>query len=549
METKLKKLPVGIQTFSEIREGNYIYVDKTRFLVNLIDNGKIYFLARPRRFGKSLTVSTLDAMFSGRKELFKGLYAEEFMNRPDYVSHPVIKLDMSNVTTNQGLEIVEKSLKNLVSIQADKLSVSVNQEKTSSDMLGDLIRVTSIKYNKKVGILLDEYDKPYVDFVDNYEMAEAIRCVLQDFYVRMKSNDEYICFVFITGISKFAKFGVFSALNTPNDISMSREYGEMCGLTEEEIVKYFSEYIDSMTNKSEISTPGLLEKMRNYYDGFCFDGVHKLYNPFSTLLFFREKDFNNYWIESGTPAVIARYLKDRNLTIEQFRNFPVSKDFLRTPGDMDTTPPEGFLYQSGYLTLRPGITHDFALDYPNTEVLNAMSALLSQNILSYANESLLNFENDLIGSLVFKNMDELVRVFNRFLASIPYDDFAKAAQQNISTEGIRLPAQEWLYRSCLFSFLQGCRVVVSAEVHNHKGRADLVITYRGNYWVIELKVACKPEDVQTKLAEAITQMTENNYAAPYPNATSLALVIDDTKRQITANKIISPLPYPTLFKF
>jgi hypothetical protein len=404
-------------------------------------------------------------------------------------------------------------------------------------MLSDLIRKTNIKYDQKVVILLDEYDKPYSDFYNNHEMAENIRELLRNFYVRIKANDEYIRFVFITGVAKFAKFGVFSGLNSPDDISMDKRYGEMCCYTEEEIVRYFPEYIEDTASEMGITTGELLEKMRNYYDGFCFDGVHKLYNPFSTLCFFGKKDFRNFWMQTGTSKLIADYLKERHLTVEQFRNFPVSKNFADEPGDMDMTPPEGFLYQAGYLTVRPGITRDYALDYPNTEVLSAMSALLSQNILSYRNESLLNFENDLINSLVYKNMDELIRVFNRFLASIPYDDFAKAAQQNISTEGVRLPAQEWLYRSCLFSFLQGCKLVVSAEVHNHRGRADLVISYRGYYWVIELKVAYKPEDVPVKLTEAVTQMTENNYAAPYPGATSLALVIDDTKRQITASEI------------
>ncbi|MDR2563946.1 MAG: AAA family ATPase, partial [Prevotellaceae bacterium] len=244
METKPNKLPVGIQTFEDIREENYIYVDKTRFLVNMIDKGKVYFFARPRRFGKSLTVSTLDAMFSGKKELFKGLYAEEFMNRADYHSSPVIRLDMSDVTTGQGLESMEKSIRKLVSTQAKKQSISISSDNPSGDMLSDLIWATSVKHSGKVVILIDEYDKPYTDFYDKPKMAEDIRGVLRDFYSRLKANDAYIRFIFITGIAKFARLGVFSALNNPKDISLSKSYGEMCGLTEDEIVNYFSEHIE-----------------------------------------------------------------------------------------------------------------------------------------------------------------------------------------------------------------------------------------------------------------------------------------------------------------
>jgi hypothetical protein len=442
---------------------------------------------------------------------------------------------MSNITTTQGVDIVEESIKNLVSVQASKLSVSVDSSKTSGDMLSDLIRESSIKQGKVV-ILIDEYDKPYSDFYNRSEMAEQIRDVLRNFYIRVKANDEYIRFVFITGIAKFARFGVFSTLNNIVDISMNREYGEMCGLTEAEIRQYFPVHIQETAREMEITPDELLEKMRHYYDGFCFDGVSRLYNPFSTLYFFMEKEFNNYWMESGTPAVIARYLKDKKLTVEQFRQLPVSKDFLRTPGDMDVTPPEGFLYQGGYLTMRKGIMDDFSLDYPNTEVLNAMSQLLTRNITD-------NRYNDyrtlLLVSLTDGNTGTFVETLNSLLAGIPYDDFASAGKQNIVVNNYGFQAQEWLYRSTILAFLRGCGVVTIAEMHTNLGRADLVISHRGNTYIIELKVAYKSEDVSAKLVEAVEQMTLKNYLVPYPGAMGLALVIDDTKRQITANKPVN----------
>ena len=219
MANKRLKLPIGIQTFEEIRREGYLYVDKTKYFVDLIDTGKIYFLARPRRFGKSLTVTTFDALFSGKKELFKGLYAEEFLNRPEFQPSPVIRLDMSDITTNEGIEGMKESILKLTRTVANNLDVELSNTQLVGDLLSELIESTAKKYNQKTVILIDEYDKPYTDFVNDPDMAERVRNVLRNYYVRIKAKDEYIRFTFITGISKFAKFGVFSTLNTPLDIS------------------------------------------------------------------------------------------------------------------------------------------------------------------------------------------------------------------------------------------------------------------------------------------------------------------------------------------
>ena len=533
METKRKKLPIGIQTFEKIREDNYIYVDKTRFLVNMIDNGSIFFFARPRRFGKSLTVSTLDAMFAGKKELFKGLYAEEFMNRADYHSSPVIRLDMSHVTTNEGIQVVQSSIARLMRAQAERYDIKIDKNMSCGESFDELISKLYTRYGQVV-ILLDEYDKPYTDFYNKPEKAEEIRDVLRNLYGRIKANDRYIRFVFITGIAKFARFGVFSVLNNPNDISMDTKYGEMCGLTEKEIVQYFPDHIAETAKEIGITPSELLERMRRYYDGFCFDGVHRLYNPFSTLNFFDKKRFLDFWMNSGTPKIIADYLKTRSLTVEQFRNLPISMNFVNEPGDIDTTPPEGFLLQTGYLTIRKVEGDDFTLDYPNTEVLNAMSALLAQNILPTDNP-FGNLQRLALFALEEKDESELVETINALLASIPYDDFSQAGKISVKLSRLKMQAQEWIYRSTILAFFRGCGVVVLAEMHTNLGRADLVISHRGNTYVIELKVAYKSEDVPVKLAEALDQMKQKNYLAPYPGATGLAIVIDDTKRQITAS--------------
>jgi hypothetical protein len=412
--------------------------------------------------------------------------------------------------------------------------VQIITDVSIGDALNSLITEVYEKNISKVVILIDEYDKPLLDnLFKSEEQIEAIKEFLSDFYTQIKANEECLKFVFLTGISKFARVGIFSKLNNLTDVSFDAQYGEMCGYTEDEIKQYFPDYLQDTADAMNITTDELMDKIRNYYDGFCFDGIHRLYNPYSTLLFFAKKDFSNYWFTSGTPKMIADYMKDKHLTVEQFRNFPIEKDFAQNPADIDVAGPENFLYQSGYLTLREGTTNDYSLDYPNTEVLNSMSKLLAMNIVSLDKQNnYLNFEKELRNSLFFKDINGLKSVFNRFLALIPYDDFRGAAEQNISIEGVRLPVQEWLYRSCLFSFLQGCGLVAHAEVHQAKGRPDLVLAYKKDFFIIEIKVANKSEDVQAKLTEAETQIREKEYIKPYPNAICLAMVIDDTQRQI-----------------
>jgi len=548
MESRRLKLPTGIPTFEEIRTDGYVYVDKTKYLINLIDTGKIYFLARPRRFGKSITVSTFEALFSGRKELFMGLYAEEFLNRPEFKPSPVISLDMSKVVTNAGIDGIRESMARQIRNIANQLDVSLPDSKLPGILFNNLIINTFAKNNQKVVVLIDEYDAPYTEFINDTDMANEVRGELQNCYKQMKANDRYIRFIFLTGISKFARFGVFSMLNTTTDISMMPEYAEMCGYTEDEIIRYFPDYLDETAKSMDISTEELIEKMRYYYDGFCFDRncQTRLYNPFSTLAFFGEKDFADYWIETGRPKVIADFMKNHHLTVGQFRNFSIPASFARSPGDVDTTPPEGFLYQCGYLTLHDRNEDGFLLDYPNTEVLNSMSALVVENILRDRDESFSLCRKELLTGLREVNYKQVVSAFNRLLAVVPYEDYAKTAQEMISyvdydsddAEKER-KSKEWIYRTKILCFLHGCGVRVFAEMHSNVGRSDMVIVYSGKTWVIEFKVAYKDKghDPAKRAEEALKQIEKMNYAAPYPDAICVGMAINDEKRQITAFQV------------
>ncbi|MCL2041833.1 MAG: ATP-binding protein [Bacteroidales bacterium] len=531
MKTR-KKLPTGIQTFEKLIKGDNIYVDKTEYLVRLIDDGSTYFLARPRRFGKSLTTSTFAAIFSGEKDLFKGLYAEEFLNRPDFEPSPVIHLDMSKVITSRGMDGIDESIKMLTKDAAKKLEIELQDTRLCGILLNELIVKAKDKYKSKVVVLIDEYDKPYTDFINDLEMADKVRNILRDYYIQIKANDEHIKFSFLTGISKFARLGVFSTLNSPLDISMIPEYAEICGYTEAEIIKYFPDYLEETAEEMEISVEELMERIRYHYDGFTFDSKAKtrLYCPYSTLSFFENREFFNYWIDTGRSKFIADYMKDKHLTVEQFRNLPVSKDFATPPGDMDTAPPEGFFLQSGYLTLRPGIGGNFLLDYPNTEVLNSMSELLTKNILGDSDAE--RFKNNVYRQIIESNTDGFMRTLNVLLANIPYDDYNRAAQRQVEDNNYPFTAGEWLYRSSILSFLHGTGIKVEGEPHNNKGKADLVMKYQDCVWIVELKVAYKTEEIQKKLEEAKNQIITNQYAKPYPHAICLAIVIDDEKRQI-----------------
>ena len=530
------KLSAGIQTFERLIDENCIYVDKTKHLVEMIDNGSAYFLSRPRRFGKSLTVTTFDALFSGNKNLFKGLYAEEFLNRPDFKPSPVISLDMSMINTSQGIDILTESIKQITLEMADRLKVEIPQNLSYSDTFRNLIENTAKKYSTKVVVLVDEYDNPFTDFIDNPEMAEKVRNLLRNYYKQIKAKEKYIKFIFITGISKFTKMGVFSTLNNLVDISLRDEYITLCGYTEEEIIKYFPDYLEAIANKFKISIDELIERMRKFYNGFSFNGVTKLYNPFSTLEFLGEKNFFSFWIDTGSTSMIAKYLKTQKVTVEEFRGLQVSLDFAKSPGEIEKTPPQGFLYQAGYLSLRKDENDNYFLDYPNTEVLNSMSRLLTENIF---NDDANFYQTSVINAITNKNAEKLIKALNGLLANIPYDDYTKSAERYIEYHDCKIPAHEWLYRSTMLAFFRGCGMSAIGEFQTNLGRPDLLVSYKNSTWIMEIKVAYKGDSPHEKLEEALQQIKDKNYATPFPEAVCITMAIEDEKRQIMEWRIES----------
>jgi hypothetical protein len=525
----MKQLPTGLQVFEIIRTSGAIYVDKTDMIHKIVSSAKMqYFISRPRRFGKTLMCWTLNALFSGKRELFEGLA----ISKTDWTweSYPVIHLDMSQVITDNGTAVVRSTLVELIDDIALEHEIDLRGATEPGIMLKRLIVGVSQKHGKPAVVIIDEYDKPFLDFYNNPTMAENIRNILSGYYVQLKANEPHMRFLFMTGISKFTKTGVFSKLNNLNDLSMDEEFGTMLGYTEKELTEYFNEHLTFCANKIKTSVDKLIDRLRGYYDGFCFDGAHRVYNPFSMLNFLHSAEFDNYWMESANPQIIADYMKNRHLTVEQFRMMLVSRDFVRNPGDIDTSPPENFLYQAGYLTLRERIDRDYLLDYPNTEVLNSMSRLVASNMIRSGGGEFMDFRTPLIKALSSQNSEALVETFNRLLAGIPYDDYVNAAKQAIGFGG-KITTQEWFYRSTILAFLRGCGVLTFGEMHSSKGRSDLLLIYNNIPWIIEIKIT-RDDDCTAKAQEAMAQINGRQYDGPYANAKKLAIAIDEGKREI-----------------
>nr|WP_239525658.1 ATP-binding protein [Marinitoga litoralis] len=484
-------MPIGIQDYKEIIEGNYIYVDKTKYIFDLIDNGKYYFLSRPRRFGKSLTISTLYYIFKGEKELFKDTY---IYDKWEFKEYPIIKLDMSD-NVLKDLESFLKSLDN--NIEKIYIEYGITSDIDDVSMkFGNLIEFLNKKYNEKVVILIDEYESPILEHINNKKEAEKIRGYLREFYKKVKTKDEYIKFVFITGITKFTKTGVFSALNNLNDISLDNDYSQMLGYTQEELEYYFDEYIKETSEKLEITKNELLQEMKKYYNGFSFDGEHFVYNPFSILKFFQKKEFENYWFESGSPSFIYEYIKGKKVTYEDLTKYPVSAmDF--SSREIEDAKANIFFAQAGYLTFkgikRYGLRKKYILDYPNIEVKNSFSELILE--ANYGLEEIEEIEN-IIYELVEKNkVEDLIEEIKRIISAIPYN-----LHQN----------RESYYHSLIYTILASAGLNVTAEELTNLGRIDLVLEHNDKIYLFEIKL-----DKSAK--ESIEQIKEKKYYEKYKN--------------------------------
>ena len=369
--------PIGIQSFEKIRTGGFVYVDKTALIYSLAASGQYYFLSRPRRFGKSLLVSTMEAYFSGRKDLFEGLAMESL--EKEWTEYPVLHLDLtgSSYTDISQLKIsLDQHLRKWESLY-DVTPVSEDLSSRFKDVIDTAYRKTG----QKVVIIIDEYEKPIIDNIDNPELMEQFRRELQGFYSVIKGKDNAIRFAFLTGVTKLGKMSIFSGLNNLNDISMDARYADICGVSEQELKSYFGESVKTLAEMNGLSEEECYKKLASMYDGyhFCEDSIG-VYNPFSILNTFNSGKFRMYWFETGTPTFLVRYLKQGNYNLDNISKNDVAVETL-TGANYVSPAPITLMYQAGYLTIKDYDQrfNTYNLDYPNEEVksgfLNSLSHL------------------------------------------------------------------------------------------------------------------------------------------------------------------------------
>ena len=468
----MKKLSLGIQTFEEIINDNYTYVDKTKYIYDLITQGKAYFLSRPRRFGKSLLCSTLEEVFSGNKELFKGLWIYD--SDYDWKKYSVIHLDMSSVDPKKPEEFRYELMVEL-SFIAEEYGVDTREYRTPGSLLKHIVIQLSKK--SKVVIIIDEYDAPILEHISDIETAEYMRDTLRQFYKMLKSLDRYLKFVFITGVSKFSRASVFSVLNNLNDISMSDEFSSLLGYTQSELESNFKDYLLDSGKALGLSLEENLNKIKNWYDGYKFSkrGIF-VYNPWSTMSFFKNKDFLNFWYSSGNPKFLFDLIEKEGISFLHQHEKEVSPlDLERV--DINCLPINVLLFQTGYLTIKSydeelGI---FNLDYPNLELRESFVEGLIQRFAGVSYQSTLTKAAIyMVRALRAYKLEDFIDAAHNLFTHIPYP------KQNINKEE---HYQSMLYLVCA---LLGVRMEI--EMPTNIGRIDLVAKTAKHIFVIEIKL-------------------------------------------------------------
>lgn len=484
--------PIGIQNFEKIRMEGFLYVDKTAEIYKLAKEGRYYFLSRPRRFGKSLLVSTMEAYFSGRKELFSGLAVEKM--ETEWKQHPVLHLDLSGVSYTDE-SVLERVLSDKLA-KWEALYGAVN----TSDILGlrfkEVIEAAYNKTGNQVAILIDEYDKPIIDNLGNEPTLSRLRSTLQGFYSVMKSMDARIRFGFLTGVTKIGKMSVFSGLNNLNDISMIPDYVDICGISETELHEYFDESISELSSANEMSKEECYVKLKSMYDGyhFCEDSIG-IYNPFSLLNTFQNKKFREYWFETGTPGFLVEVMRKTSFDVTTLENQTVDST-LMSNADAIFENPVPYLFQSGYLTITGynDMFRLYQLGFPNQEVKNGfLNCLLKYYVPMSPDMSGTTLIYQLWHSITEGNPKSFMQILSSLFANTSY-------QIQGETE------KDFQYAMYIISALLGEYVQVERATSN--GRIDLIIQTKEFIYIFELKVNADAD-------VALRQIDEKGYARPF----------------------------------
>lgn len=515
----LQPLPIGLQDFRQIREEGYLYVDKTEYIYPLIQRGKFYFLSRPRRFGKSLLIETLKHLFEGNQQLFQGLWIE---NKIEWKKHPVIHLTFNEMAFDSiGLE---NALQKKCYEIAANYGLSLSEE-TYDNCFRELIIKLSTK--GKVVLLVDEYDKPIVDYLDNIPQAERNRKILSTFYGVIKPADEHLRFVFITGISKFSKISLFSKLNNLQDLTLHPKYTRLLGITQSELTHYFAGYITELTDKYTESKETILTWLKRYYNGYSWDGVYFVYNPFSLLNCFSEGEFEYYWFTTGTPTLLVKALVKNPLPAEPLEGMVVDSQFFTT-FQLTNLDTYSLLFQTGYLTIksvrRKGPVRYFTLGFPNNEVRTAFSHNLLEELTQKIPTNVNSYLMQINMGLQMGIPEKLIQGFTALFADISYHNHPRAQKDKSKLHAV----WEGYFQSIIYLTFRFIGINVACEVTKHKGRIDVVAETDDYIFLLEFKLGTA--------TEALAQIKEKHYAKSYQDTAKevilMGIAFDKEERNI-----------------
>ncbi len=500
------KYPIGIQSFDQIINEGYLYIDKTKLIYDLVNNGKIYFLSRPRRFGKSLLVSTLECYFQGKKDLFKGLAIDGL--ETEWKEYPVFRIDFNGKNFTEGSEL-EKTLTGFVETQE-----AIYGKDPFYDTLGDrfchVLKAAHEKTGQRAVVLIDEYDKPLLDVLDTgletiidgqkRKVEDWNREVLKGFYSVFKAADEHLQFVLLTGVTKFSQVSVFSGFNQPDDISLSARYDTLLGVTEEELHTVFKEQIEQMASEYDFSDEEMKAKLKRQFDGYHFSRrLIGVYNPFSVLRAFNEMWIDDYWFKTGSPTYLVRLLAHCNENINELvGRYYTPQDFDDYKADVERPLP--MIYQSGYLTIKKykRLTNSYLLDFPNDEVRRGFVTLLTSSYLK-PKESPGSWVLQVIDAMDSGDLEQIKNLFTSFLASIPYSQRRKDDEREKE-------------RYFQYTFYLILRMISSYTIFTEKeqseGRVDCVVETSNDVYIFEFKLDGSAE-------AAINQIKDKGYAREY----------------------------------
>jgi hypothetical protein len=492
-----KKLPLDVQAFEIMRGEDYLYVDKTRYIYQMVTQGRYYFLSRPRRFGKSLLVSTLKCLFQGREELFKGLWIADHVDW-DWKPHPVVLIDFSD-SSNNTPERLERTLETTLHNIAEENHIELKNPFLQSKFK-ELILKLSRKTDMPVVVLFDEYDKPIIDHIGKgskeLEIARANRDVLKNFFGVLKSGHlaPILRFVFLTGISRFSRVSIFSELNNLNDISMSEKYAELLGYTQEELETCFSAYIQQLAEKMACSVEAVKAKLVHKYNGYRFSKKElRVYNPFSILKAFNEMELQDYWFETATPTFLVNFLMQERYNLPKLDKLKVSQTIFGT-FELERLFPEAVLFQTGYLTITGVQNNVYTLDYPNQEVKTAFSESLFLALTEGADRTISSHVLQLAGHLQSEDFEAFFDTMTAIFASIPYT--------------INTKRDEAYFHTIFYLMISASGADADCETLTSEGRIDLSVEFPEKVYIIEFK--CN-QDAET----AIQQIRDKRYADRY----------------------------------